>query len=254
MCAKSILKKIAAISILSLFLAPTAFAEVSPDFALYPGSTDSNTRFQYLINAGGEIRDSVKLENKSEQAITLRIDALDAFDDNGNKMIDIDPSLFDREINKDLPKVIFSGENMHMLLPRNGSFIVSNPDAAKEFAGKWVTLEESTVKLNPGETKMVNFKVQIPKEAKEFTTYTGGLLVRYIGESATEAGYGVNISTGIAERLYFDVLPKDVIALYLPGDKNFLLENLEYVLGGAAILLILGFCFLGRESSNGKKK
>lgn len=223
--------------VISLICSQSAFA-ASPSFAVYPGTTDSNTRLKYMTEVGSTIKDSLKLENKSDTEITLQLKALDAHDDDGNKMIPIDQSLFDVKTNAELPKVKIINDNMHLTLDRNHAFLVDSPNAERDYVGQWVMLEKDTITLKPGESKNINFEINIPDESEEYMTYTGGILVSSINSTASDSAYVTKISTSVAERIYIDVLPHSIIKKYLPAEPN---NYSRYILAGIIMLLLLVF-------------
>lgn len=247
------IQKILIAGLICMLYIPLASAN-TPNFGVLPGSTNSDVRLKYVTTPGGEVEDSIQLVNKSEETITLEVIALDAFDDDGNKMFAIDPTLFDAAVTPEAPKVTFTEENMHMHMDRSGSFIVSNADALQEYLGIWTEVEKTSVTLKPGETEEVEFEIDVPQEATEYTTYTGGILVRYI-DPATSEESGSSISTGVAERIYLDVLPEEVIKTYLPEDMQKKDDSTSLIVGIiAVIVVVLGGWIMTQGKAGSKKK
>ncbi len=142
-CRKALifLSRFLSIGILAtIFLANTAFAQISLTVKSPDPYTGNQSWFVYEKNAGEVIEDIATIKNFSNKKQNINIYAVDATSNDG------------------------------------GSFILKFKTEEQKSIGIWTELKENTLILQPGERVEVPFKIHIPREASP-SEYIGGIIV-----------------------------------------------------------------------------
>lgn len=98
----------------------------------------------------------------------------------------------------------------------DGAFAPEPLDREKVGVGLWTTLVESSVFLAPGETKAINFTIEVPENA-EVGDHMGAIIIQKKEPLAEIEGSGLRIATRVGVRMY----------ITLPGERLVELEFKE---------------------------
>jgi len=149
-------------------------------FTMVPSKPDTRRQFNFQINPGESISDSVIIENINATPLTLLLYGADATHSN------------------------------------QGSFALVNRTATQRTVGNWVKFDSSTVSLNPGERKVIPFTITLPDKITP-GSYAGGIAAETTTVQPTQqnaqngsTGAGVIISSRLVVKLFITV----------PGEKT----------------------------------
>ena len=145
------------------------------EMAIYPANWDGKNEttkywFIYSLDKGQDYKDQVVVENTGDESFTAKIYPVDA------------------------------------LTTKDGAFALENEDESRDEIGKWVTLSENELELNPGEKKMIDFSINIPNDVS-VGEHIGGIIVENM---KIKAGKQINLKTRVGVRIY-ETVPGEVI-------------------------------------------
>lgn len=121
-------------------------------------------RFSYIAARGGSLKDGLDVYNRGTTPITLQVYATDAFN-----------------------------------TPDGGLDMLKPEEKAKD-AGTWITLDQSEVTVQPGQTVTVPFTLKVPLSAAA-GDHTAGIITSF----ATPADVGISEDHRLAGRVYIRV-------------------------------------------------
>lgn len=156
-------KKLVLLSIVTFLLVPQlTFASANIDFGKVDisraDSSKEKQKFSYQAREGDEVKDVIKVKNSANKPIDFALVAQDSKIDNDEY------------------------------------FILKGKNEMNTDIGSWISFSEGKFTLNPGETKEIPFRIQIPTNA-DVGIHRGGILVeRFL---STEEGLGLNLQQGV---------------------------------------------------------
>lgn len=164
-----ILRQLATIALALGWLAALA-APVKAGLGIMPqqiAGEDTRSWFVYTLDRGQSQRDTVVINNHSDESAEIVIEALDA-------------------ISTD-----------------DGSYgLVSSP-VDNQHIGKWVTLDRERVVLGSGKSAEVGFTIRIPADAS-VGEHNGGIVIHQ-ERTQPASGSSINVQTRVAARVYVTV-------------------------------------------------
>lgn len=92
---------------------------------------------------------------------------------------------------------------------KDGAFAPEPESREKVDVGTWVTLSESELSLEPGETKTIDFTIQVPDNA-EVGDHAGAIIIQSRESQNAVAGSGLQITTRVGARMYITI-PGDIV-------------------------------------------
>lgn len=144
-----------------------ALAAEDGEMAIYPNEWDGQNDltkywFIYNLDKGEGKDDKVVVENLGDSPLEIKIYPVDA------------------------------------TTTSDGAFALRNEDEPKEDIGGWVKLSASELSLNPKEKKVVDFRIDIPKDVV-VGEHIGGIVVE---NKAIKMGKQLNLKTRVGVRIY----------------------------------------------------
>lgn len=177
--------KLSALLFVALFsisiFSTSAFAEsgnvggkpANPD----PKNPRTSTIFIKTVEPGGSSTDAVQAINNTENQKTIQIYSVDSVKSSG------------------------------------GAFACAQAADPIKDAGKWVVLNESSVKLEAGQKKIVDFSVNVPKDAGP-GEHNACIVIQEKADISVQSGVGLNFRTAIRVAI---LVPGDIIKKIVPS-------------------------------------
>jgi hypothetical protein len=150
---------------LGFFLPVMAAGGVSILPARPTTNPQTSSWFVYQLDPGKKVKDTVAVVNLSDQEQRVRLYPVDA------------------------------------MTTSDGGFALKQKNEGDEGIGKWITLDEDEVVLEPGKRKKVSFTLNVPRKA-EPGDYLGGI----VAQPVTDSGEGnIKVVTRTGVRVYLTV-------------------------------------------------
>lgn len=108
----------------------------------------------------------------------------------------------------------------------DGGFALKQRVEAMEEIGSWVEIETSRLTLQPGESVVIPFKVNVPQNA-EVGEHRGGIMIEREKSEETQAVGGVTLSLRVGVRMYVTIPGTIIKKLILEGVEIMKNESLE---------------------------
>ncbi len=155
-----------------------------------PSDPRSKSWFIYSLPAGVTKKDTVTVENNSNQPITLKVYAADS------------------------------------LKTSQGGFALANEDAAKKGLGSWVKLSVAEVTLGPNEERNIPFTISIPAQTPT-GEYSGGIIFQETQPQKFTGGNGVgiNVISRVGVRIYETVPGVNQLSLAVKDFRYSVADN-----------------------------
>lgn len=138
---------------------------IAPTKASNPSDPRTQSWFIYSFGPGLKHQDKVAVKNETNKVKTLALYAVDAY------------------------------------TTPQGGFALRNFNDPRDHVGKWVSLENNTVTLNPGEEKTVSFEYTVPANA-EPGEYAGGIIAE---DREQIQGKGLAVVKRVGVRVYHTI-------------------------------------------------
>lgn len=179
--------------ILALFVSP-AFAVESVSISANPtkfSDNDPRTRSWFIYSySAGEVRDdSVTVENKGAETVTVKVYPVDS------------------------------------TTTSDGTFALANEKAVKNTVGAWIKMSTDLVTLAPYEKKVIPFVISIPADAPQ-GEYSGGIIFENTTPKQLQnKNVNINLISRIGVRIYETVPGPEQLNMEIKGLKYSVVNN-----------------------------